>query len=135
MQKTHYTGGKMMDADEKAYERIRTVDEDDSELTRLWDELRPPLVHAFKGIVTAEGMGDDEDTYTLGLEVDDSFRTVLLPAMRISLFNYFVYGIIAGWYMYTNKAEAAAYAAMSSAALEELKEGTYRRAFLRQMFP
>ena len=45
-QTTSYTGAKM-DDDANAYERITTVDEDQSELKRFWDESRAEVAQAF----------------------------------------------------------------------------------------
>ena len=48
--------------------------------------------------------------------------TALTPAMNIALFDYFVYGIIARWYMITNKDEAGAYAELAAAVGRDLPD-------------
>lgn len=55
---TAYTGGKM-DNDENALHRISTVDEDENHLERFWEESRADLCQELIGLVTFEGMVDD----------------------------------------------------------------------------
>lgn len=54
-QTTSYTGAKM-DDDANAYERISTVDEDQSELQRFWDESRAEVAQTFIRMLASEGM-------------------------------------------------------------------------------
>lgn len=55
---TAYTGGKM-DSDEKALQRISTVDEDEGHLERFWEESRTDICQELIGLVTFEGMVSD----------------------------------------------------------------------------
>lgn len=121
-QTTSYTGAKM-DDDANAYERISTVDEDQPELKRFWDESRAEVAQTFIRMLSSEGM--DGDNYNLVLNVSVSFDTALLPGMQLGLFSYFVQSITAKWYVYTNKKEAGDYAARSIATLEEVKEKAF----------
>lgn len=131
---TAYTAGKMV-GDEKALDRISTVDEDENHLCRFWDESRADLCQELIGLVASEGMivgseqSDDSanvDTtvtpslYEVKLDVSDSFDEALLPGMELSLFSFFVHSIAAKWYIYTNKDEAGAYADKASTILDDL---------------
>lgn len=115
---TAYTGGKM-DNDEKALERISTVDEDENHLERFWEESRSDLSQELIGLVVFEGTVRDGQ-YEVRLDVSKSFDEALLPSMRLSLFSYFVQSIAARWYVYTNKGEAGEYADKASALLEDI---------------
>lgn len=121
-QTTSYTGAKM-DDDVNAYERISTVDEDQPELNRFWDESRAEVAQTFIRMLSSEGM--DGDNYNLVLNVSVSFDTALLPGMQLGLFSYFVQSITAKWYVFTNKKEAGDFADRGSAILEEVKEKAF----------
>lgn len=121
-QTTSYTGAKM-DDDDKAYERISTVDEDQSELQRFWDESRAEVAQTFIRMLSSEGM--DGDNYNLVLNVSVSFDPALLPGMQLGLFSYFVQSITSKWYVFTNKKEAGEFADRGSAILEEVKEKAF----------
>ncbi|MBR1726777.1 MAG: hypothetical protein IJ724_09060 [Muribaculaceae bacterium] len=121
-QTTSYTGAKM-DDDANAYERISTVDEDQPELNRFWDESRAEVAQTFIRMLSSEGM--DGDNYNLVLNVSVSFDTALLPGMQLGLFSYFVQSITAKWYVFTNKKEAGDFADRGSAILEEVKEKAF----------
>lgn len=123
-QTTSYTGAKM-DDDANAYERISTVDEDQPELKRFWDESRAEVAHTFIRMLSSEGM--DGDNYNLVLNVSVSFDTALLPGMQLGLFSYFVQSITAKWYVYSNKKEAGDFADRGSAILEEVKEKAFSK--------
>ena len=121
-QTTSYTGAKM-DDDANAYERISTVDEDQHELQRFWDESRAEIAQTFIRMLSSEGM--DGDTYNLVLNVSVSFDEALLPGMQLGLFSYFVQSITAKWYVYANKKEAGDFADRGSAILDEVKEKAF----------
>lgn len=122
---TAYTGGKMQ-GDESALHRISTVDEDEEHLERFWEECRAGLCQELIGLVTYEGLKGDE--YELRLEVSRSFDPALLPSMKLSLFSYFVHGIAAKWYVYTNKQEAGEYAAKAASLLDDIhRKAVYKK--------
>lgn len=123
-QTTSYTGAKM-DDDANAYERITTVDEDQSELQRFWDESRAEVAQAFIRMLVSEGMDEDNDTYNLVLNVSVSFDNALLPSMQLGLFSYFVQTVAAKWYVYTNKKEAGDYANVGKDILDEVKQKAF----------
>ncbi|MCM1318757.1 MAG: hypothetical protein NC217_00010 [Muribaculaceae bacterium] len=150
---TAYTGGKM-DKDENAFNRISTVDEDETHLERFWEECRADLCQELIGLVTFEGMTTTtsavqpvnpdvpvltaiaptlpgvtlKEHYELRLDVSRSFDSALLPSMKLSLFSYFVHGIAAKWYIYTNKGEAGDYADKASTLLDDIhRKALYKK--------
>lgn len=133
-QTTEYTGSKM-DGDSGAYDRIRTVDADHTELKRFWDESRAEVAQAFIRLLDSEGMYDyssstytpnpNGDYYRLTLNVSGMFDTSLEPGMQLGLYSYFVQSITARWYMYSNKGEAKDYAVKAAAQLEEVKQKAF----------
>lgn len=124
---TAYTGGKMMDNDEKALHRISTVDEDENHLERFWEESRADICQELIGLVTFEGMRQAPQ-YELCLDVSKSFDAALLPSMRLSLFSYFVQSIVAKWYVYTNKGEAGEYADKAVTLLDDIhRKAVYKK--------
>ena len=123
-QTTNYTGAKM-DDDANAYERITTVDEDQSELKRFWDESRAEVAQAFIRMLVSEGMAGDNDTYNLVLNVSVAFDEALLPGMQLGLFSYFVQNIAAKWFGYTNKKDAGEVANVGKAILDDVKEKAF----------
>lgn len=123
---TAYTGGKM-DNDEKALQRISTVDEDEKHLERLWEESRTDICQELIGLVAFEGMASG-DEYELCLEVSKSFEDALLPSMELSLRSFFVHNIVAKWYVYTNKGEAGDYADKAATLLEDIhRKAVYKK--------
>ena len=135
-QTTEYTGDRMV-GDDGSYERIRTTDVDNDELQRFWNECRAEIAESFQRKLVSEGMyasassttpTADGDYYKLTLDVASAlggfgagFNTSLLPSMELGLFSYFVQGIAARWYTYTNKGEAEPYAVKAAALLEDVK--------------
>lgn len=66
--------------------------------------------------------------YELRLDVSKSFDNALLPSMKLSLFSYFVQGIAAKWYVYTNKGEAGDYADKASTLLDDIhRKAVYKK--------
>lgn len=152
---TAYTGGKM-EGDENALDRISTVDEDEKHLERFWEECRADLCQELIGLVVYEGTrrnkpnqggdagSDNNDAdgtepevseYELVLDVSRSFDDALLPSMKLSLLNYFVHGIAAKWYVYTNKQEAGEYADKASTILDDIhRKAVYKKRPVRPSY-
>lgn len=124
-QTTSYTGDKMV-GDEGAYDRISTVDENEPELRRFWNESRAEVAQTFKTLLKGEGMNAaDADQYDLILDVSEAFDPALLPGMELGLFSYFVQNIVGKWYVYTNKGEAGAYSDRGAVLLGEVREKAF----------
>ena len=69
-----------------------------------------------------------DDVYSLRLEVSKSFDEALLPSMKLSLMSYFVQGIAAKWYVYTNKSEAGEYADKARLLLDDIhRKAVYKK--------
>lgn len=130
---TSYTGAKM-EGDEHAYDRISTVDEDESHLERFWEECRGDLCQELIGLVTHEGIVND-DVYELRLDVSRAFDDAQLPSMRQSLFSYFVHGITAKWYVYTNKKESGDYADKAITLLDDIhRKAVFKKKPVRPIY-
>ena len=136
---TDYTGSKIVgDDDGTAYDRIHTVDEDNTALDRFWNECRAEVARVLNRSLSSEGMystssaatmTENGDYYKLKLNVASTlgsfgggFNTSLLPGMQLGLFSFFVQAITAKWYVYSNKGEAETYAVKAAAMLDELKQ-------------
>lgn len=121
---TSYTGTKM--DDDTAYERIFTTEEDRTLLERFWNESRNAIAGSMKKFLAGEE--ESGGNYTLTLELSASFDESLLESMERSLFSFFVMNITAKWYTFTNKGEAADYAAGAASNLEDIM----RKAFFKK---
>lgn len=135
-QKTGYTAAKIP-SDEDVFDRISTIDEDEDELMRFFDECRVELAEELTDVMEEEGfiLEDNEDDYVLVIDVPDSFNKNLTGSLNIALLNFFVYGIIARWFMYTNKEESLVYAEQSMSMLQSIRQRTMNRIFTRTMRP
>ena len=123
-QTTAYTGAKM-DGDEKAYERISTIDGDQSQLERFWNESCVAVCEALKEFVQEER--NEEGCFTITLALSSSFDQALEPAMKKELFSFFVTNIVCKWYVFTNKKEVGDFAASALGMLEGVKRKVYHR--------
>lgn len=121
-QSTSYSGAKMT-GDDSAFGRIPTIDQDEPELLRFWDECRAEVAKEFMRILASELM--DGSDYKLTLNLSSAFDTSLQPSMQLALFSYFVQAIAARWFVYTNKGEAADTSLRASALLQEVKQKAY----------
>ena len=129
---TEYTGGKSEDG--ARYDRERTVDEDKEELLQFWDVCRSDVVRVLSHVLKSEEVTATGD-YNVTLELWDAFKDVLWPMMRQELENYFVYGLTARWYVYSNKELSDVYAAGAVRHLEALKSATIKKTFERGIKP
>lgn len=136
---TSYAGAKMMGeagtrtandggagtGEDDALDRIATVDEDQEELMRFWNESRAEIARALMQMLVFEGMAEDGDTYEVILNVTEDFDDALLPGMEHGLFSYFVQSITAKWFLYTNKQEAGGYAEIGKALLDDVRQKAF----------
>lgn len=121
---TSYTGAKM--EDESAYDRISTTEEDKVLLERFWNESKSTIAGSLKKFLVNETEADG--TYTLALELSESFNDSLLAGMERSLFSFFVMNITAKWYTLSNKQEATGYATEAASYVEDIM----RKAFFKK---
>ncbi len=123
-QTTSYTGAKM-EGDDKAYDRIFTTESDRSQLERFWNESCVAVCEALKEFVLEEV--NDSEGFRLHLGLSSAFDPALEPAVKKELFSFFVTNITAKWYVFTNKKEAAEFAAGGAGMLEGVKRKVYFR--------
>lgn len=123
-QTTSYTGAKMEGGDAETYDRIFTTEDDRSQLDRFWDESCVAVQEALKEFVQGER---GEDSFTLHLALSASFEPNLEGAMRKEVFSFFVNSITSKWFVFTNKKEAADFAAMAQGMLEGIRKKAYFR--------
>ena len=123
-QTTSYTGAKM-ENDDKAYDRIFTTEGARSQLERFWNESCVAVCETLKEFVQEER--NEKEKFTLLLALSSSFDPALEPAMKKELFSFFVTNIVSKWYAFTNKKEAADFAASAVVMMEGVKRKAYYR--------
>lgn len=146
-QTTDYTGAKLEgDTTGEAYDRIKTVDEDESELERFWNESRADIVNTLIEVLESEGMyvlnnttytaDETGDYYRLTLNMTSLFpsstddadkHTSLLRSMEHSLFSFFVNSIMVKWCLYAQPSLTDKYSVLSSVELKKLRKKVYFR--------
>lgn len=124
-QTTSYTGAKMIDDDEKAYDRIFTTEEDQSQLDRFWDESCVAVCETLKEFVIEER--NEGGVFSVKLGMSSAFEPAIEPAMHKEVFSFFVTSIVSKWYAFTNKKEAGDYATGASVMLEGVRRKAYHR--------
>lgn len=124
-QTTSYTGAKMMDNDEKAYDRIFTTEGDRSQLERFWNESCVAVCEALKEFVLEER--NERGGLSLSLGLSSAFDVALEPAIKKELFSFFVMNIVCKWYVFTNKKEAGEFATSAVGMLDGVKRKVYYR--------
>lgn len=129
-QKSAYVGAKIVDESGTEYDRIATIDEDEAELRQFFGECRVELAERMARMLAYEG--EDDGVYAIDLTLDDRFNSVLKPAVELSLFNFFVYGILARWCTYTKPELVAQYAEQSNSMLDSVYSRTIKRIFERK---
>lgn len=120
-----YTGDKLTDADEGAYERILVTDDDIETLQRFWEETAAMANEALKEML--ENSGPLSGDYDATLRVSRSYDRALDESVRVALQGYFVSAITARWFKLANKGEADAYLAESAGMMEEALRKLYHR--------
>lgn len=117
---TGYAGAKLVDKDEKAYERISTTRADEALLMRFWHESRHCVCHALRRLIEAEGM-EGSDTYRIDLNLSEAFDEALLPSLAGDLEAWFVNAVTDRWMNIVDKEKASDYMAAASEILAELQ--------------
>lgn len=119
-QASAYTGAKMT-GDEQAYDRITATRADTPLLVKTYHSLRSDITTALRRFLVSENLSADDNTWTLTLHLSTLADQDLTASMRQALHNTLLQGLLAAWYTYTNKPEAAAAATAAAAALDELR--------------
>ena len=123
-QTTNYVGVKMDQGEAKEWERVRTIDEDESQLRRFYDESTVSFTEQMKKFLAASPEINSEGDVSFTLEVSSAFDRSLTEPMQKELFSFYVMNITGKWFALANKAEAQEY--IQSAA--SLLEGVHRKA-------
>ena len=120
-----YTGDKMTDADENAYERILITDEDQKSLQRFWEEAVAVANDQLKEMLeTASSMNS---AYHVTLNVSRSYDTVLNASVQAALTSYFISAIVGRWYKFSNKTEAESYLSEAANMMDDVLRKLYSR--------
>ena len=119
---TAYSGAKMT-GEEGAYERIFTTKSDREMLERFWTECQVSVCETLKKFLQQEETTDDGWNLELGLS--ESFDDTLIKSIKKELFSFFVTGIVAKWYVFTNKKEAGDFATVGKSILDDVKEKAF----------
>ncbi|MBD5414854.1 MAG: hypothetical protein HDR46_01065 [Bacteroides sp.] len=120
-----YTGSKMIDTDEKAYERILFTDEDQESLQRFWEEAVAVANDQLKDMLEAASPMNSD--YTVTLYVSKSYDQVLNASVQAALTGYFISAIVGRWYKFSNKAEADSYISEASNMMDDVLRKLYSR--------
>lgn len=120
-----YTGDKMSDTDEDAYERILITDEDQKSLQRFWEEAAAVANGRLKEMI--ENVSETDSDYEVSLRVSLSYDEALNGSVQAALTSYFIHAIVGRWYKFCNKAEAESYLADSALMMEDALRKLYSR--------
>lgn len=120
---TSYVGAKM-NSDGSAWDKIRTIDDDNEMLERFWNEATDEATSGLKRFL-ADKPEVDGEYLVYPLKLPELFDTSLLPAINDSLFSFYVMHITAKWFAMTNKEEAAAYAESAISQLARIVDSAY----------
>lgn len=120
-----YTGDKMTETDENAYDRILITDEDQKSLQRFWEEaVAVSNDHLKELLITASDMNAD---YQVTLSVSRNYDTVLTPSVQAALTSYFISSIVGRWYKFCNKTEANNYISDANNMIDDVLRKLYSR--------
>ena len=131
---TDYTGAKMMDADEGAYDRILATDSALSDLGRFWEESALAVNERLKQMlvsgetVSVPSVEGHRMAYAATLEVSKAFDKGLTASVESTLRNFFIASIISQWFKLANKGEAADYLSQAG----EMMDGAERLLYSRR---
>lgn len=120
-----YTGDKMTDADENAYERILITDEDQKSLQRFWiDAVAVANGHLKELIERSSPMNSD---YNITLHLPKNYNQELNSSVQEALTSYFISAIVGRWYKFSNKKEAENYFSEAANMMDNVLRMLYSR--------
>lgn len=120
-----YTGDKMTDSDENAYERILLTDEDQKSLQRFWEEAVAVANDQLKEML--ETASEVKSDYVVILHVSNSYDKVLNGSVEAALTSYFISAIVGRWYKFCNKTEAESYFTDAANMMDDVLRKLYSR--------
>ena len=139
MDKTNIAGSAHEASGDKSFESVSMMQASDTEryhicrsISNAYAELKSELSEYLsdtktetdnKIIETVENQGE----LILVFEMPSNYQTSATEALGYACHQYIVNKAIGGWYLLTNKAEAADYVAFSTAALEAAKKAILKR--------
>lgn len=120
-----YTGDKMTDADENAYNRILITDEDQKSLQRFWEEAVAVANDNLKEMLETTSAVDSD--YNITLNVPKNYDRTLNASVQAALTSYFISAIVGRWYKFSNKAEVDSYIAEANVMMDAVIRMLYSR--------
>lgn len=122
---TDYTGSKLTDKDDKAYDRILLTDSDRKDLDRFWEETMTEANTQLKEMIVEEGRATGD--YIVVLHVSRMYDQKLNRSVQSAMTSYFIAAITARWFKWANKDEAESYFRDAATILEEALRKLYSR--------
>lgn len=95
---TAYTGVKT-EAEKGFYDRVATVEEDDTLLSRFVNEMFGEVTDRFREFIYASS--NDKDSLNFTLELSGSYDDSLTPSVKEDIFSGIVAGVMARWFRFT----------------------------------
>lgn len=109
---TDYTGSKLTTEEENLRDRILMTDADLKELGRFWDESVIAVNERLKEMLLSghtEGSASGTHAYVATLETSNHFEGALQASVESAIKSFFIASMIAQWFKFSNKEEAADY--------------------------
>ena len=94
---TAYTGAKS--SDDKAYNRVATIPQDDPLLSKFWIETGGRVIDQLKEFVVSSSL--DEEKFRMTLEVSGAFEESLEPTVKDDIHAAVTAGVMTRWLRYT----------------------------------
>ena len=118
-----YVGANMPAEDKDAYTRMQMPEETKEQTVRFYGEALADVCAALQECVKSFA----EDGTSMTLYVPRLWNTSLLERLQRAVTSAVVNGILARWFMITNKTEAQVYAGLSATETDKAKELLYSR--------
>lgn len=120
-----YTGDKLTDADEGAYERTLLTEADRQTFGRFWEEASATAIERLKEFT--EKRSEPADDLELTLKMARNYDTGLNESVASELRSFMVAAIAGRWMRLCCKAEAEGYLAEAQAHMEKALTMLYSR--------
>ena len=120
-----YTGDKLTNTDESAYDRILITDEDQECLGRFWEEAVAVANTQLKEMIVTASTTDSD--YHVILEVPGRYDIALTPSVEAALRSYFISSITGKWYKFCNKTESEGYMTEALGMMADVLRKLYSR--------
>lgn len=126
---TAYIGSKAItEQDKEAFERISTIQEDEAQLKRFYDEAIAKVEDLIKPFISSREQAEtDEHIYEVRLNMPENYPLSLNMRINKNIWSFCVEYITGKWSMIANKAEANAYLQSAESSLSSAKTKLYTR--------